>query len=288
MQNLLLQTNYHNISYKYSSGLEKGKSNYITNKIYNINNTSNTSNTSNKNYTNNNSVNNFFTKNLKNNKKNIKTLIDSKMNEKKESINKKNLKSNEIQRFNLKLIPFLIEEDKLEICIVSYGGTGSNNLVNLLKDNGILCRTKNWEEYICHCPEYFQCNIPVLYIYSDPRLALMSMYKRGKDIFEVNQLKLSNKKKVNFSEENLLKLMIKQFKNWYNHKNKSNIYFIKSKRIYTEEFYNFIKSLLKINKNLIGFPLKYKEPSNTLENIPSQYNSLFTKYKEDIEWINNL
>ena len=255
MQKLILQTNYHNISYQYSRGLEKNKVGIkqIKNKF---------------------PIKDSPYKNLK--------VIHNKKN------NEAQYKNMKVERFNLSKIPFLIVEDKLDICVISYGGTGSNNLVNLLRDNGINSRTKNWEEYICHCPEYFYSKVPVLYIYSDPRLALTSMYKRGKDIYEVNQIKLSNNKKVNFSEENLLKLMINQFKNWYKHKNEPNIYFIKSERLYTNEFYIFIKSLLNVETELSGFPLAYKVPFNTLETIPIEYNDLFKKYKNDIDWIINL
>ena len=83
----------------------------------------------------------------------------------------------------------------------------SNSLVDALEANGFQIRTHLWRDIICHCPIYFDMNIPVIYIY-DNHMKSLSMKKRGKGYWDVNQEKLSNNYDVEYSDENLLNLMI--------------------------------------------------------------------------------
>lgn len=59
----------------------------------------------------------------------------------------------------------------------------------------------------------------------------MSVKRRGKEYWDVNQKKLSDKPNTKLSDENLLKLMIKQFFKWTNKKYK-NVLVIKSEELF--------------------------------------------------------
>lgn len=59
----------------------------------------------------------------------------------------------------------IIKSEGLEICVVSYGGCGCNELVDILEKNGYKCRTLIWDNLLCHCPEPINIDIPIIYIY---------------------------------------------------------------------------------------------------------------------------
>ena len=85
----------------------------------------------------------------------------------------------------------------LNLCVVSFGGSASNTLVNALRENGFNTKNHIWEKILCHCPKYVNLGIPIIYLYTDPRAAFMSMKRRGSGIWDVNQKKLSNNNNVN-------------------------------------------------------------------------------------------
>ena len=173
-----------------------------------------------------------------------------------------------------------IKEEKLDIIVVSYGGSCSNTLVKILEKNGYCCNTLFWRDILCHCPIFLKVNIPVIYIYDDIKKAFLSVKNRGTGWWDVNQKKLSNNNDIKLSDENLLQLMIKQFYTWVKNKGQ-NVLIIKSQELFHKEIVTKIQSFLNIS-NLILFPVKYKKPKTCMLE-----HSLFEKYKDDIEYINN-
>ena len=179
-----------------------------------------------------------------------------------------------------------IREEKLELCVVSYGGCGSNSLVKGLCSNGINCTTGSWHALLCHCPRKVNMIIPMIYIYRDPVKAFLSMRRRGHGYYTVNQQKLSNNLISNTSDENLLSLMISQFYSWTNQKS-DNVLILK----YDELFSIGIEEKLEafLNRKLLNFPIQYIAPfvdDDVVMNLNTQDKVLFNKYKKDIDHIN--
>ena len=181
-----------------------------------------------------------------------------------------------------------IKNEGLQICVVSYGGSSSNTLTNVLESNNYKCTTPIWRSILCHSPELINTNIPIIYLYRDPRCAFLSMKKRGKGYYDINQQKLSNNKNIQLSDENLLILMIKQFNTWTS-KNVKHVLILKYEELFINDISNKLKIFLK-NNNLKYFPIQYKTPKFTgenLDNLNIQYKLLFDKYKNEIDYINN-
>ena len=179
----------------------------------------------------------------------------------------------------------LIENQGLDILVVSYGGSCSNLLVDTLEKNGYRCKCKIWHEILCHCPVYIKTNIPVIYIYDNPIKALVSMKNRGKNYWDTNQKKLSNNKNIKLSDENLLELMFHQFYSWIRERNK-NMLVIKSLELFDHNIVNVLQNFLK--RKIEHFPIRYIKPKTDISNITDKsLIDLFEKYKLQIEYINN-
>ena len=179
----------------------------------------------------------------------------------------------------------VVKEDKLDLLVVSYGGSCSNLLNDKLKQNGYNTYTHYYELILCHCPTYIDLNIPIIYIYDEIIKSFLSMKRRGNGYWDVNQIKLSNNNDIELSDENLLKLMINQFYNWTNNKH-DNVLIIKSKELFEPHIKKKLELFLK--KELINFPIQYIQPKtniNTMLNPELIY--LFEKYNDDINYINN-
>ena len=173
------------------------------------------------------------------------------------------------------------EYEGLDILVVSYGGSCSNVLANQLEKNGYKCKTKLWTKILCHCPTYIDINIPIFYIYDNPIKSFLSQRKRGSGIWDVNQKKLSNNRNIELSDENLLRLMINQFNSWTNVKS-DNVLFIKANEIFEDGIVNKLEKKLK--KKISHFPIEYKQPNVTHENVKNfKSTELFKKYKLEIE-----
>ena len=129
---------------------------------------------------------------------------------------------------NFKNIKNIIDTENLEVCVISYGGSCSNLLVNNLEKNNIICQTPIWHKILCHSPYLLDTDIPIIYIYDNPIKSFFSMKNRGEGWWDVNQRKLSNNNNIELSDENLLELMIKQFQTWTTCK-KDNLLIIKLK-----------------------------------------------------------
>jgi len=172
----------------------------------------------------------------------------------------------------------LVKNEKLDICVISYGGSCSNQLVDVLEMNGFSVKTPIWSKILCHCPQYIDLDIPIIYIYSNPIHSFLSV-KRRTSYWVVNQQKLSNNLKIELSDETLLKLMIKQFNTWINVK-KDNVLILKSTELFNNDIVNKLQSFLK--KNLTNFPVKYVTPKTDINNLDREEKKLFSKYKTEI------
>lgn len=176
---------------------------------------------------------------------------------------------------NLTNINKIVEDEKLDICIVSYGGSGTNELSNILEKNGYKCRTNIWDKILCHCPEPININIPIIYIYRNLIDAFFSIKRRGYNLWSTNQKKLSNNLNTELSDGNLIKLMLNQFENWKN-SNLNNILFLHYNDLFEnsikEKLENFLKTPI-----LHGFPLEYKEPNTKydINNIHPKLKQIF-------------
>jgi hypothetical protein len=74
----------------------------------------------------------------------------------------------------------IIKSEGLDVLVISYGGCCSNILVDYLEKNNFKCRTEIWDKILCHCPEYIECDIPIIYLYDNPIKSFLSMKNRGK------------------------------------------------------------------------------------------------------------
>ena len=183
----------------------------------------------------------------------------------------------------------------INLLVICFGGCCSNSLVDILEKNGYKIRTKLFDKILCHSPETFDTNIPIIYLYNNPIEAYLSQKRRkieldinNKSLYQININKLSNNYNTIISDKNLLNFMIKQFYKWKDYllnKKNNNIIFLHK----TELFRNTIKKKLNkfLNKKLIGFPLIYKKPKTNYNLIDENDKILFIKYKNDIDYINN-
>ena len=185
---------------------------------------------------------------------------------------------------DLENISKIIKKEGLQILVVSYGGSSSNTLVTTLEKEGYTCQTDIWNKLICHAPKYISCSIPIIYIYDNPIKSFLSMKRRGKGFYDVNQRKLSNNNDCIMSDENLLKLMIKQFHEWTNIK-RDNVLIINTNELFKDEIVNKLNIFL--NTKVQHFPIKYIKSKNSLYNIDTKVKKLFEKYKYQINKINN-
>jgi len=150
-----------------------------------------------------------------------------------------------------------------------------------MEKNGYNCKSYIWHYALCHYPEPFETKIPLIYIYRNPKDVLLSMKNRP-DIWLINQVKLSPTKNENFSDENLLQLLLQQFKKWSDC-NLPNLLIVKYDELFesniTEKLNNFL------NDNIDFFPIELKPTS--IKNVDLNTELLFEKYKQEIDFINN-
>jgi hypothetical protein len=179
----------------------------------------------------------------------------------------------------------IIKNEGLELMVVCYGGCVSNTLTDTLEKNKYKIKTASYGDLLCHCPHYIEIDIPIIYIYDNPIKSFISMKRRGRGIWDVNQRKMSNNNYVNLSDENLLKLMIQQFNSWTNIK-RDNVLIIKSSEIFENNIVEKLEKFLK--KKIYHFPIPYVTPNTNIENIINNNEvELFEKYKLEIDKINH-
>ena len=73
----------------------------------------------------------------------------------------------------MKLVNDIIKEESLDLCAISHGGCCSNQLVDILTENGYNIRTPIWKNILCHCPEYI--DIPIIYMYGNLMNSFLSV-----------------------------------------------------------------------------------------------------------------
>lgn len=184
---------------------------------------------------------------------------------------------------------YSILSEKLDLCVISFGGCSSNTLVNSLEEQGLKCKTPIWDSIVCHCPFILpDIKIPIIYLYRDPKLAFLSMKRRMNGFWDVNQRKLSNNNNIELSDEQLIILMLSQFLKWTNYiqlYKPSNVCLIK----YEELFEPDIKTTLQclVGKELSGFPIPYVEPKSININPTEEENNLFFQYRYWFDYVNN-
>jgi hypothetical protein len=181
--------------------------------------------------------------------------------------------------FDLTNINEVVKEEKLDICVISFGGCCSNQLVNVLYANGYNVRTFVWINLLCHCPEYIELDIPIIYIYGNPIKSFLSVKRRKHCWIKIQQM-LSNNVNIELSDENLLKLMIRQFNIW-NNVNKYNVLILKNSEIFEMSIVDKLQTFLN-NKNLKNFPVKYVPPITDVKHVSKDDAVLFQKYKDDV------
>jgi hypothetical protein len=221
--------------------------------------------------------------------KSIKNDITKKDDVKKNDTKKDDKKKDDVKKddiikpiCDLKLVNDIIKEENLDLCVISHGGCCSNQLADILAENGYNVKTPIWKKILCHCPEYIDIDIPIIYIYGNPLYSFLSAKNRGEGVWDLNQQKLSNNENIKLSDENLLKLMIKQVNTWINIK-KDNVLILKSSEIFEEHIVDKLQSFLK--KDLHSFPITYVKPKTSLDNLDRDELILFQKYKNDINKI---
>ena len=176
----------------------------------------------------------------------------------------------------------IIKSEGLEIVVISYGGCGSNQLVDILEENGLKVKTDIWHKILCHSPYPLE-NHKMIYIYRNPIHAFLSMKRRGQGFYDVNQRKLSNNNNKKLSDETLLKLMILQFYRFINYK-RENLLIIN----YEEIFKDDIKLKLEnfIGKKLKNLPIEKKKTNLEINKKIINTEYLEYHFKYDIDFIN--
>jgi len=184
--------------------------------------------------------------------------------------------------YNLDNVNEDIRKEGLNLLVISYGGCASNSLTDILQKNDYKIRTKTWNEILCHCPDYIEIDIPIVYIYDNPIKSFLSMKRRGLNV--INQKKLSNNNNVSPSDETLIKLMINQFNNWTNQKRK-NVLIVKTDELFETSIVNKLENFLK--KKIHYFPIKHVQPkTKTNTKDVEKYKKLFKKYQAELDFIN--
>ena len=100
---------------------------------------------------------------------------------------------------NLDDINNIIKIEGIDLMVISYGGCATNTLIDALEKNNYKIRTQTYNDILCHCPHYIEINIPIIYIYDNPLKSFVSIVKRNKGVWDLNQQKMSNNKNVDLS-----------------------------------------------------------------------------------------
>jgi hypothetical protein len=175
----------------------------------------------------------------------------------------------------------------MDVIVVSYGGSGSTTLSNILTKNGYKFEDDHmYIKYLCHYPDYISLDIPIIYIYDDPKHSLLSMRRRGDGIWNINQDKLGLLKptKHEHSDENLLRLMIEQFHNWTSEEH-DNVLVIHTRELFQQSIKTKLDKFLK--KDLKHLPVSYIKPKTNMSHVTQDDIELFNKYSSYINHINN-
>ena len=182
---------------------------------------------------------------------------------------------------DLKHVADALTKEGMDICVVSYGGSGSNTLVDALTSNGYRCRTPLWDRILCHCPVYIDLPVPIIYIYRNPVEAFLSVRRR---FFKINQQKLANDMDVFVHDENLLRLMIRQFLSFTSN---PNVLVLKYDELFQPHIVQTLEGFL--SAGLRHFPIPFIPPVSAApvrDKKKESLSALFYKYRKEIQYIN--
>ena len=122
--------------------------------------------------------------------------------------------------------------------------------------------------------------MPIIYIYDNIIKAYLSIKRRGFHHWSFVQQRLSNDENTTLSDENLLKLMIKQYGVWSN-VNNPNVMIIKSSELFKPAILDKLQAFLK--RDLKGFPMRYIRPMTDPTRIGYCDKILFERYAVKID-----
>jgi hypothetical protein len=111
-------------------------------------------------------------------------------------------------------IPSAIQNERLDVWVCSFGGSGTNMLANYLETKGLRVRTPTWEAVLCHHahPINVQHDVKAVYVFGDAISAFRSQKHRGH--LDANQQKLNNDPAATPSDDAFFASMMNQFTNW--------------------------------------------------------------------------
>lgn len=167
----------------------------------------------------------------------------------------------------------------LDVWVCSFGGCGTNYLVDFLINHGLKAKSKEWDKRYCHSPVHIPTPIPTIYLYDDIRKSFLSQKRRKEKVALVNIQKLSDFKIKDYDEELHLQLMFLQFFNW---QKKEGVFYISKDEMLKNE--NCKKELLTYCGIDVKFSVELKETRRKTEfdfNLP-----IFEKYQNQIDYIN--
>lgn len=172
-------------------------------------------------------------------------------------------------------------EKELDVIIISYGGSCSNTLVDMLEENKIRCRSELWDKILCHCPIIPDVSLPIIYIFDHPVKAFRSMKARGTGFWDVNQRKLTNNKYADLSDFNLMTAMLAQFSNFSENIEEKNLLMFPTHLLFEKQGKEKLEKFLQ-RKELKQFPVTYIPPKSSSLDI-----DFFLAFSEDIKKVNS-
>jgi len=170
-----------------------------------------------------------------------------------------------------------IQLEKLDCCIISFGGCGTHYLANNLQEKNLIVRSATWVNYLCHYPKYIELNIPIIYLYGNLREAFISQLRNN--FAKKNYKILNTVVKRKYSNENFFLSMYEQFERFIENKNVVKITY--------KDLFNKVKMI-----DLYKF-LNIKDHSfSKLYDKPNQFNYdnykiIFDKHEDKINYVNS-
>lgn len=188
----------------------------------------------------------------------------------------------------------ILRKDKMktdmDVWINSFGGCASNFLSYKLESVGLKTRTPEWRDMYCHYPCPKDLGIPIVYLYRDMRLALLSQEKRN--FADLNYRKLTTTNfttAVEFEPIKLLGSMFHQFMNFIHCEDK-NLLILHKNELFTEDGIKALNEHLGTNFDVF----KEDKPSYSRTKEEEQihrdtlkYRPEFKKFAAEIHFVNN-
>lgn len=184
---------------------------------------------------------------------------------------------------DLRIVPQLMKRQNTNLAIVSYGGSCSNALANALRACRWRVHTKIWDQIVCHCPQYLDFGVPVIYVFEDPVRAFLSQNRR--ELLLMNQHKLTNSTTEDLDPETMFRSMFQQFRDFVRH-GKDKVFFLRSSQLFLPETRPALEAFLKC-RPLRTLPLQFRAPKTETDKVPSRFEALFAKFRNEIDFVRN-